>query len=108
MKSLTLTTAVALLIIGSATALQVKNSMKLASAQGITQTEEVSYLNHLSKFGRVFANKSNYQMRLKNFANDKKEVDHHNQYDAETKGYTKGMNQFSDWTKEEKDALLTL
>jgi C1A family cysteine protease len=63
--------------------------------------EELAYLNHLSKFGRVFASKDDYMMRLQNFINFKRNVDDHNLNKAATLGYTKGMNKFADWTEQE-------
>jgi C1A family cysteine protease len=67
-------------------------------------TAELSYMNHLAKFGRVISDITEFEARLALYTENDTEIEAHNAQNG--KNFTLGHNQFSDWTHEEYKAIL--
>merc|ERR1719486_1067577 len=59
-----------------------------------------------TEFNKVY-DEAEDALRLAAFIKNVKEIQHHNEYDAASMGFTMGINQFTDWTTKEFSALLT-
>ena len=79
-------------------------ALLLGAASAVT-TSELSYMNHLAKFGRAIASSEEFDMRHARF----QEVDEFiRESNAVEKNFTLGHNQFSDYTREEYGKMLGL
>ena len=62
---------------------------------------EKEFIDHITKFGRRYGTKEEYYYRLGVFTTMYHKIAHHNAKNAETEGFTMGLNMFSDMTEEE-------
>ena len=79
-------------------------ALMVGAASALT-TSELSYMNHLAKFGRQIASAEEFDMRHANF---KRMDDLIRESNAVEKNFTLGHNHLSDWTREEYGSLLGL
>merc|ERR1719168_603047 len=77
----------------------------MVGAASALTTSELSYMNHLAKFGRQIASAEEFDMRHANF---KRMDDLIRESNAVEKNFTLGHNHLSDWTREEYGSLLGL
>jgi len=76
----------------------------VASTQALSEIES-SFLGYISQFGKTYSTMAEYEHRLHQFAQKTTLINEHN---ATESSYKLGYNQFSDWTQEEYEAILTL
>ena len=79
-------------------------ALMIGAASALT-TSELSYMNHLAKFGRQIVDAEEFEMRHANF---KRMDDLIRESNAVEKNFTLGHNHLSDWTREEYGSLLGL
>ena len=75
----------------------------LVGAVSALNAVETDFMFYLSKHGKSYANQEEYNMRLANFARNDAHIKAH---DPVATGYTLAHNKFSDWTREEYEAIL--
>ena len=73
---------------------------EVASIQGTIMTEEeYQFMGFITKYGRSYATKSEYNFRLAQFTKRLQEIEEHNSQDGMTS--TVGINKFADYSNEE-------
>ena len=95
--------SILLLCVGTALSLKLQTGLHKAGGALVTVEENLAYINHLSKYNRVFASKSDYGNRLQTFLATRDRVKEHNT--QEERSYDKGLNKFADWTHEERQIV---
>jgi C1A family cysteine protease len=77
----------------------------LVSNMSSTSTNDVLFQQFITEHSRNYATVEEYDMRMTIFSEQIKKADEHNK---QGKGWTMGVNQYSDWTDEEYQKLLGL
>lgn len=77
----------------------------LVSNMSSTSTNDVLFQQFIIEHSRNYATVEEYDMRMTIFSEQIKKADEHNK---QGKGWTMGVNQYSDWTDEEYQKLLGL
>ena len=75
----------------------------VAAAASALDQVYLDYLNHIARFGRQFSDEREFGQRLMRFMESDNHIRKVNASDA---SYKAGHNQFSDWTDDERKAML--
>ena len=79
----------------------------LVSAAAALSADELEFANYVARFNKVYEDMEEFAIRFKRFLYWHRVINEHN-YSNESKNFTLGHNQFSDWSNEEYAAILTL
>ena len=79
----------------------------IAAAAVAISTDELEFANYAARFNKVYGDIKEFAMRFERFVYWHRVINKHN-YSNDSKNFTLGHNQFSDWTEEEYAAILTL